>query len=707
MPMTDGGPQRAPRPGSPFARPVVVALLLLAMVAAVHFPLLKNFSHHTLPWVLPDTLYFCSVVEWNMHALRCEWPALYHLNILYPYSYVTFFGHPLYGESLFFLFADRCLHLDLHRSLVLYMLLSFWLGGLGCFLLARELTGRALVGYLGAFLFILNPFFYSIGQQLNVQSFYWSGFILFFLARLVRRPDWKSGAGLFLFCFLQGLFEIYHGFFVMGITIPLFFAFGVLFKALNRKKALILGASLLAGIALNVLMYLPFPRAIRTFELHRKLDYRSLIDASYLLGPSSPLNRGTGTPLAFLLMGGGAAALFAFAFLDRRRPAIGWWAAIPALIAAAFLAGTLAWTWGANALLIAFLVCFSCLVFRRSAGLPVLWKIGWGVMLAQLLVFFRFDGLLPAFSLSLFGLLQKVVPTISGLRYLHRGIFVLVPLFVALVAAGMAAALDRVRPAAPRWALLALVLLTLRLGIGYWRTGEATLPLDPAPYAAIEKESDRVLVEFPFWGSGRIIHHALYSINTMFHYDYLVNGRVAFRTDAVYRVFQDTADTYVPPTGRLRRLLENYSADYLVFHWDLMRQKKLLTEERIAELRSRIIAAADYVRVLADEKPFLVLRLKENFPLQVLRRCYSAFHLSRRDIVVELEEPYTKEIRAFLGRKPAITARVSRSGPGRFRLSFPTGDFDIRGNPVEIRFAEPVRIRDIRLEKRQPAIPGP
>ncbi len=264
------------------------------MVVMVHFPLIKNFSRQTVPWVHPDYLYFCSVIEWNMHALQGEWPALYHLNVLYPHSYVTFFGHPLYGESLFFLFAHRSLKLDMHRSTVLYMFFSFWLGGLGCFLLARELSGRILVGYLGAFLFIVNPFFHEISRQLNIQSFYWSGFILFFLVRLVRKQDWPSGLGIVIFCFLQGLFEIYHGFFVMGITIPLFFIFFILFRILRKKGALILGASLLAGIALNVILYFPFPMVARTFHLQRKklLHFRTLVDAAYLLSPAAGSGRG-------------------------------------------------------------------------------------------------------------------------------------------------------------------------------------------------------------------------------------------------------------------------------------------------------------------------------------------------------------------------------------------------------------------------------
>jgi hypothetical protein len=685
-----------------FSHPVTIAAILLVMVVLVHFPLLNNYSQKTVPWVHPDYLYFCSVIEWNMHALQSDWPALYHLNILYPNSYVTFFGHPLYGESLFFLFANRCLDLDIHRSTVLYMFFSFWLGGLGCFLLARELSGRIVTGYLGAFLFIVNPFFHEISKQLNIQSFFWSGFILFFLVRLLRKQDWPSGLGLLFFCFIQGLFEIYHGFFVMGITIPLFFLFCLLFKAMHKKGVLILITSWLAGIALNVLMYFPFPRVAQTFQLHRKklLHFRTLIDATYLLSPSSGPGRGHGSLLAFLLVGCGAMAFFIFGFLIRKKTAIWQWGLAFGLVVAGFLAGMSAWVWGANALLIVFLGFFSYLVFHGSPDLPVPWKIGWGVLGAQLLVFFRFDGLIPGSSVSIFGLLIRVVPMLSGLRYLFRGVFILVPLFIALLAAGVIAAVDEFRPLRRRWAVLLFASLILRCTIGYWHTTQARLPLDPAPYEAIEKERDRVLVEFPFWGTGKITHHALYSINTQFHYDYLVNGRVAFRTDAFYNVFQKSTTTLAPPNKMLPVLLEKYGADYIIFHWDLMRENKLQTEEQIAQLRSQIIADTPFVRVLADEKRFLVLRLKENFPLRVVRRCYSGFHLSRRDLVLELAEPYEKEIQAFLTRRPELKAAVSRPSPRQVRLSFPGGDFAMQGNPVEIHFADFVRINDIRLARK-------
>lgn len=686
-----------------FYRPVVIGAVLLAMVAMIHFPLVKNFSQKTVPWVHPDYLYFCSVIEWNLHALRTEWPALYHLNVLYPYSYVTFFGHPLYGESLFFLFSERCLKLDIHRSTVLYMFFSFWLGGLGCFLLARELSGRILVGYLGAFLFIVNPFFHEISRQLNIQSFYWSGFILFFLVRLIRKQDWPSGLGVVFFCFLQGLFEIYHGFFVMGITIPLFFLFFILFRILHKKGILILGASLLASIALNVLMYFPFPLVARTFHLQRKklLHYRTLIDATYLLSPAAGSGRGHEPLFTFLLAGCGAMALFAFGFLDRKKTAPWQWGLVLALIGGGFLAGGFGWAWGANAFLLVFLGFFSYLVFKGSPGLPVLWKIGWGVMAAQLLVFFRFDGLIPGSSISIFGLLVRIVPMIAGLRYLFRGIFVLLPLFIALLAIGMAAAFDRIRPRRWRWILLLSALLIVRLGVGYWKTPQAKLPLDPAPYEAIEKDRDRVLIEFPFWGTGKSTQHALYSIHTQYHYDYLVNGRVAFRTDAIYEVFQKSTTTLVPPIKMLPFLLEKYSVDYMIFHWDLMRENRLKTDDQIAQMRSQILAAGRFVHILADEKRFLVLRLKENFPLRVIRRCYSGFHLSRRDLVVELAEPYERGIQAFLTRRPELKAAVSRPSPRQVRLSFPGGDFAMQGNPIEIHFSDFIRINDIRLEKKQ------
>ena len=312
--------------------------------------------------------------------------------------------------------------------------------------------------------------------------------------------------GLVVFCFLQGLFEIYHGFFVMGITIPLFFIFFILFRILRKRGALILGASLLAGIALNVILYFPFPMVARTFHLQRKklLHFRTLVDAAYLLSPSAGSGRGHEPLLLFLLAGCGAMALFAFGFLERRKTAPWQWGLVLALIGGGFLAGGFGWNWGANAILLVFLGFFSYLVFRESPDLPVLWKIGWGVMAAQLLVFFRFDGLLPGSTVAIFGLLVRVVPMIAGLRYLFRGIFVLLPLFIALLAIGVAAAFARIRPRRLRWILLLSSLLVVRLGVGYWKTPQARLPLDPAPYAAIEKDRDRVLIEFPYWGAGQI-----------------------------------------------------------------------------------------------------------------------------------------------------------------------------------------------------------
>ena len=125
-----------------------------------------------------------------------------------------------------------------------------------------------------------------------------------------------------------------------------------------------------------------------------------------------------------------------------------------------------------------------------------------GVIAAQLLVFFRFDGLLPGSVHFHLRPVVRVVPMIAGLRYLFRGVFVLLPLFIALVAIGVAAAFATIRPSPPAldpalsacWSCAWARLLENR---------RRRLPLDP-PHAVIEKERDRVLIEFPFWGAGRI-----------------------------------------------------------------------------------------------------------------------------------------------------------------------------------------------------------
>ncbi len=67
---------------------------------------------------------------------------------------------------------------------------------------------------------------------------------------------------------------------------------------------------------------------------------------------------------------------------------------------------------------------------------------------------------------------------------------------------------------------------------------------------------------------------------------------------------------------------------------------------------------------------------------------------------MELAEPYDKEIKAFLTRRPEIKAAVFRPSPRQVRLAFPGGDFDMQGNPVEIHFADLVTINDIRLERK-------
>lgn len=112
------------------------------------------------------------ILTWGIHALANHPLQFFHANVFYPHSETLAYGDHLFGIA----FTMAPLQWILANPILTYnvaVLLTFIVGGLGAYALARHLTGSAPGGLLAALIYAFSGFrFHHIGS-LNVLALHW------------------------------------------------------------------------------------------------------------------------------------------------------------------------------------------------------------------------------------------------------------------------------------------------------------------------------------------------------------------------------------------------------------------------------------------------------------------------------------------------------------------------------------------------------
>lgn len=679
-----------------FSKKIIAAVIILLMTLAIHHALIKNVKDSTLPFSpKPDPYYIMSVIEWNMYAMQNELPALYHLNYFYPNGYVTFYGHPLFGISTVFLAAHKILGLNLYRSYVLFLLLAFFLGAFGTYLFARELSRRPIIPYFAALIFIIFPQTRNTFAHLNVFAFFWVGFVCYFLTRFQKEGRWQDALLAGFFTFLQGFFSVYHGFFLIGFLLPVFFIAAIAFRTIGLKNILKLAAAFFLFIILLMIVFSPFLTTIKHSHLYRSFHYTSLVEVKVLFKSASQLYEKLNAS-GFHAFFPGFSVLFLFTaaltgIKTRKQQLL--ILILTLLSAAVFVLNLKNISLAANWLFFALFVMYVIIFIRRRKSFSPGIKTFFAVIFIYFLVFYKFSALIPGINFSICGLIVHFVPSLSGFRFLFRSMLLLIPVFAALSAYGLSEILAL--QGKKKNIVSAVLFLLVIIENGYLTIPGSRLEFQQEKYNRIEKANDRVILELPFYGKKRMKNNR-YTINTVFHHNYYVNGRVAFhafKEDLV--IEKKVSGKDFPNEHILRWLLRNYSVDYLIFNWN----------EEISKDKERIIkkigALNKWCKILDNTPRFLVIRVKENFPVKSIKRRYSLFHVQRRKALLDFAKPYAGKISISFRGKEDGRARIVRSGASRVMISFPRfkPDYsrDLEGIPVEIIFEKPIAIKDLRL----------
>lgn len=234
------------------------AAFFLILTAILTWPLLTRMSDGIS--TSPDSLLNLWALAWNYHVLPSDPLSFFDANIFFPRQDTLAYSEHLFGVAL--LAAPA--YLATGNAIFAYnvaIALSFFLSGIGMYLLVYELTGNRWAALASGVIYAAAP--YRFLQLFHVQllSYQWFPFVFLYLWRFLREGRPRQLVAVAVFSILQILSCNYYAMYLslalvlLGIVLLL-----VGRPTLNRKKVLLLAAGA-AVVALSTLpFFLPYER---------------------------------------------------------------------------------------------------------------------------------------------------------------------------------------------------------------------------------------------------------------------------------------------------------------------------------------------------------------------------------------------------------------------------------------------------------------
>jgi hypothetical protein len=674
-------------------------LLVYLLIVAVCYPgLFKEFSGKVAFGTAGDLGFILSIIDFSIHS---PLPDLYNFPMFYPESGALARTHPLFGISLFYK-VFQWLGLNLEQSTNLYIIMGLLLGALGCFLLARELSGSSLFSFVFSILYILYRKNLLHFVWLNFFSRFWAPFIFYFLLRFFRtgrHRDIAAAAGL---SFLEFLACVYTGTSLGVFLLPAFVLFAWLLRLVDWRGMLKTAAWFLLALGLIAAVFHPYLLKAQVYDVAGQNPGVSPADLFqfprwlvFWLGQPGIKTQALFPGLAFM-----ACFVLFFVPLRRKRRLLCFlllFGPVPVLAALSFSPGPF--------LEALFLVWAAMLAAALALTWPELSKPERLVALTFsffLLVNLSFDFLPGLKSLSLYGLYNRLLPPLRGLRQMQRAFILVLPLLMAMAASGAARHFRRpardIRlrlAAAALFVLVAAENINLPYIVGPGGMMSPVSHKDAEVYSRLPFRSNLAVLEIPHY-FGVAEGNAQYLLNWRFHQNYLLNGKARVRPLDYWARLSRVIGKFqkdFPTDSQLQRLLQGYSVERVVIHWDLLRkyQRREFNRQRTW---ARIQRLRDYGRVAAADDKTVVIEVKEFAPVKAVVRTWSDFHLHRHLVYVELESPPGLPVVVRLNGKEAPPPVVSGN---ELLVDLRNQDLQATGNRVEIRFAAPQRVRSVKL----------
>jgi hypothetical protein len=682
-------------------------LLAYLLLVALFYPgLFVKFSSRVPFGSAGDLKFILSIIDVSTHSSLRD---LYNFPMFYPESGALVRTHPVFGISLFYKIF-QWLGLGLEQSTNLYIIMALLLGALGCFLLAREVSGSVLFSFVFSTLYIVHRNNVSHFVWLNFFSRFWAPFVFYFLIRFFRTGRQRDLAAAAALSFMEFLACIYLGTTLGVFLLPAFVVFARVLRLVDWRGLLKTAAWFLLVLVLIAVVFHPYLRpSLATdipapdrgvspanfFQLHRwlaswlgepKIKVGSLFPglaamAGFVLFfvPHRPKRR----LVFFLLLFIPVLVLFILAFSP------GPLLEAVFLLWAVMLAAALAWEWR------------ELTAVERVMALTLFFFV---------LVNLRFSFLPGLRSLSAYTIFYKLLPPIRGLRQIQRTFLLVLPLFATLAATGAARHFRWPgKHLRPRLAAVALFVLVSAENIylpNILVPGRIMKPIphkDTEVYRRLPFRSHLVVLEVPYFFRVAT-RNAQYLLNWRYHQNYLLNGKARLRPLDYWRKLSHIIGKFqadFPSDGQLEKLLQDYSVERVIIHWDPLRtyQRRSFDRQRTW---AKIQRLKRYGRVLASDAETVLIEVKELVPVAGVIRTYSDFHLRRHPLYIRLKDPPPLPITVRLNGREAPVPLVSGN---QLLIDLRHQKLNPPGNRVEIRFARPQTVSEVKLWPENTPLP--
>jgi hypothetical protein len=208
----------------------------------------------------PDSLLNLWALGWNYHILPSDPLSLFNANIFFPRQDTLAYSEHLFGVALVAVPA----YLATGNVIFAYnfaITLSFFLSGIGMYLLVYELTRNRWAALVSGVIYAAAPFRFLQLFHLQLLSYQWFPFVFLYLHRFLRDGRPRQIVIATIFAILQILSCNYYAMY-LALALALF-GIVLLIKGrplLNRRKLLLLGCGAAGVVLVAFPFFLPYER---------------------------------------------------------------------------------------------------------------------------------------------------------------------------------------------------------------------------------------------------------------------------------------------------------------------------------------------------------------------------------------------------------------------------------------------------------------
>ena len=241
-----------------FALPAAVVGFFFLLTAYLTWPLPARMGSGISP--NPDSLLNLWALAWNYHILPSDPFSYFNANIFFPRVDTLAYSEHLFGVAL----VAAPAYLLTGNIVFTYnfaIFVSFFLSGIGMYLLVHELTGNRWAGVASGVIYAAAPFRFLQLFHVQLLSYQWFPFVFLYLYRFLRDGRPRQIAAAAFFAILQILSCNYYAMY-LALALALF-GVVLLLKArplLDRRRLVLMGLGA-TMVALSVFpFFLPYER---------------------------------------------------------------------------------------------------------------------------------------------------------------------------------------------------------------------------------------------------------------------------------------------------------------------------------------------------------------------------------------------------------------------------------------------------------------